>query len=77
MQRLQAWILLVVPPVVTVIGWRFGSQRRRARLRFIPTDWGFQPVMGFLPQMSQVRAMGRAVLQSRNNRRMAPERSGS
>ena len=30
-----------------------------------PTDCGFQPVIGFLPQMSQVRAMGREDLQSR------------
>jgi ATP-dependent DNA helicase RecG len=39
------------------MAWRFGSQRRSARLRFIPTDWGFQPVIGRLPQMSQTRAM--------------------
>jgi hypothetical protein len=26
-------------------------------LRFMPTDWGFQPVIGRLPQMSQTRAM--------------------
>jgi hypothetical protein len=39
------------------MAWRLGSHRRSARLRFIPTDWGFQPVIGRFPQMSQTRAM--------------------
>ena len=56
-QRLQALTFETLPSVTRVIGWRLGSHRRRARLRFIPMDWGFQPVIGRLPQMSQTRAM--------------------
>jgi predicted kinase len=41
-----------------MVGCRFGSQRRTARFRFIPTDCGFQPLIGRLPQMSQTRAKG-------------------
>ena len=66
-QRLQARTFETLPSgVTTVIGWRFGSHRRRARLRFIPTDWGFQPVRGRLPQMSQTRAMVESVSKHRN-----------
>jgi len=57
MQRLQALTFVVLPSRTRVIGCRFGSQRRSARFRFMPTDWGFQPVIGRLPQMSQTRAM--------------------
>jgi hypothetical protein len=74
-QRLQALILETLPSgETTVIGWRFGSHRRSARLRFIPTDWGFQPVSGRLPQMSQTRAMVEFSLQAQERRRHAPER---
>ena len=45
------------PSRLTIIGCRLGSQRRRARFRFIPTDCGFQPVIGFLPQISHTRAI--------------------
>jgi hypothetical protein len=55
--RLHAFTFVALPSATTVMAWRFGSQRRRARLRFIPTDWGFQPVIGRLPQMSQTRAI--------------------
>ena len=57
MQRLQALTFVVLPSRTSVIGCKFGSQRLSARFRFIPTDWGFQPVIGRLPQMSQTRAM--------------------
>ena len=56
-QREQALMRTMRPSRLTIIGCRFGIQRRRARLRFIPTDCGFQPVIGFLPQMSHSRAM--------------------
>ena len=48
----------VLPLTWMVTGWRFGNQRRSARLRFMPTDCGFQPVIGRLPQTSQTLAMG-------------------
>ena len=57
MQREQALMRTGEPLRCTTIGCRFGSQRRSARLRFMPTDWGFQPVIGRLPQMSQARAI--------------------
>lgn len=56
----------------TIIGCRFGSQRRSARLRFMPTDWGFQPVIGRLPQISQDRA--NSGLHSPRNRRARSRR---
>ena len=56
-QRVQTRTRCVRPATSARIDTRFGSQRRRARFRFIPTDWGFQPVIGRLPQMSQTRAM--------------------
>ena len=62
------------PSVTTVIGCRFGSQRRSARFRFIPTDCGFQPVIGFLPQMSQSRAM---VEESSNHEGTGAMRAGA
>ena len=66
-QRLQARTFETVPSGATlVIGCRLGSHRRRARLRFIPTDWGFQPVSGRLPQISQTRAMVARVSKHRN-----------
>ena len=73
-QRLQAVTFSVRPSRVTVMAWRFGSHRRRARLRFIPTDWGFQPVIGRLPQISQTRAMVEIGLHSQRYRRGAPAR---
>ena len=39
------------------VGCRLGSHRRRARFLFIPTDCGFQPVIGFLPQIAHSRAI--------------------
>ena len=57
-QREQARSFTVRPFCSTVIGCRFGIQRRSARFRFIPTDCGFQPVIGRLPQMSHTRAIG-------------------
>lgn len=45
------------PSRCVTIGCRFGSHRRSARFRFIPTDCGFQPVIGRLPQISQTRAI--------------------
>ena len=57
MQREQARTRTLFAPRWTIVGCRFGSQRRRARLRFMPTDCGFQPVIGFLPQISHVWAM--------------------
>src|SRR5688572_309843 len=74
MQRLQAVTLVVLPSRTRVMGWRLGSHRRRARLRFIPTDWGFQPVIGRLPQISQTRAMVEGFSSHENDRRRAPER---
>jgi hypothetical protein len=71
-QRLQALTFVTFPSRTTVMGWRFGSQRRRARLRFIPTDWGFQPVSGRLPQMSQARAMIERFSNQRNTGADAP-----
>jgi hypothetical protein len=74
-QRLQALTFATLPSRVTVIGWRLGSHRRSARLRFIPTDWGFQPVIGRLPQMSQTRAMVERVSNHMKNPALtAPER---
>jgi hypothetical protein len=46
MQREQALMRTGEPLRWTTIGCRLGSQRRSARLRFMPTDWGFQPVIG-------------------------------
>jgi len=39
------------------VGCRLGSQRRKARFLFIPIDCGFQPVIGFLPQIAHSRAI--------------------
>jgi hypothetical protein len=39
------------------VGCRFGSHRRNARFLFIPTDCGFQPVIGFFPQIAHSRAI--------------------
>ena len=39
------------------VGCRLGSQRRKARFLFIPIDCGFQPVIGFLPQIAHSRAL--------------------
>ncbi len=55
------------------MGWRLGSQRLSARFRFMPTDWGFQPVIGRLPQMSHSRAMERSETEE-TRRAVAPER---
>lgn len=57
MQREQALMRTGEPLRWTTIGCRFGSQRRSARLRFMPTDCGFQPVIGPLPQISHARAI--------------------
>ena len=62
-QREQALTRTIRPSRLTIIGCRFGIHRRNARLRFIPTDCGFQPVIGFFPQMSHTRAI-RAELHS-------------
>jgi hypothetical protein len=41
----------------------------------MPTDWGFQPVIGRLPQMSQTRAMVERVSNRMKNPALtAPER---
>src|SRR5918996_352341 len=77
MQREQARTRTGLPSRWITVGCRFGSQRRRARLRFMPIDWGFQPVIGFLPQMSQARAMGVSSLQSRRNRRARTGAAGA
>ncbi len=42
-------------------------------MRFIPTDWGFQPVIGRLPQMSQTRAMVERISTHRNTGAGAPD----
>jgi len=39
------------------VGCRLGSHRRSARFLFIPTDCGFQPVIGFFPQIAHSRAI--------------------
>ena len=72
MQREQARIRTGEPLRWTIIGCRLGSQRRRARLRFMPTDCGFQPVIGRLPQISQDRA--KWGLHSPRNRRTRSRR---
>jgi hypothetical protein len=41
-------------------------------LRFIPTDCGFQPVIGRLPQMSHTRAIGVSMHERTGAERRSP-----